>query len=200
VVGVDPTPELVGRDGARRQGRVIGWRQSPDIAVIRVDEALPVSLPWAKTESLTEGQSLVALGYPVPDLDFSVTDAAIVSFQSRAGVRRAVRTDGALDRGNSGGPALTAAGEVAGVVTEMEANESGLQLVALLYTADALAADVQAILDRPTSSTPPATQVARCCRRSGGRTTPTPTLPRRPTGTATMRRWTLCRTRAPMAT
>jgi hypothetical protein len=87
----------------------------------------------------------------VPDLDFSVTDAAIVSFQSRAGVRRAVRTDGALDRGNSGGPALTAKGEVAGVVTEMEANESGLQLVALLYTADALAADVQAILDRPTS-------------------------------------------------
>ena len=149
VVGIDPTPVLVGRDGSRRQGRVTGWRQSPDIAVVEVGDALPVWLPWADTGSLTEGQSLVALGYPVPDLAFSVTQADIVSFQTRAGVRRAVRTDGALDRGNSGGPALTAEGEVAGVVTEMEANSSGLQLVALLYTADALATDVQAILDRP---------------------------------------------------
>ncbi len=103
--------------------------------MIEVAEALPVWLPWADTQSLTEGQPLVALGYPVPDLAFSVTHADIVTFQTRAGVRRAVRTDGALDRGNSGGPALTADGRVAGVVTEMEANQSGLQLVALLYRA-----------------------------------------------------------------
>ena len=154
VVSMDPTPELVSRSGARWQGRVIGWRSSPDVAVVEVTEALPVWLPWADTASLTEGQTLVALGYPVPDLAFSVTQADIVSFQTTNGVRRAVRTDGALDRGNSGGPALTSQGRVAGVVTEMEANESGLQLVALLYTADALADHVDAILDSPGSVEP----------------------------------------------
>jgi len=149
VVNVDPTPELVGRDGGLRQGRVIGWRESPDVAVIEVDEPLPVSLDWADTSSLTEGQTLVALGYPVPELDFAVTQADIVSFQTRDGVRQAVRTDGKVDRGNSGGPALTAEGEVAGVVTEMDPNEGGLQLVALLYTADALAGEVSDILAAP---------------------------------------------------
>jgi hypothetical protein len=90
----------------------------------------------------------------VPDLAFSVTAADIVSFPTAGGVRRAVRTDGALDRGNSGGPALTAQGQVAGVVTEMDLNASGLQLVALLYTADALAGEVESILDAPGSVEP----------------------------------------------
>lgn len=154
VVSIDPDPVLVDRSGVRRQGRVIGWRESPDLAVIEVEQALPVSLPWAETGALTEGQTLVALGYPVPDLAFSVTQADIVSFQDEGGIRRAVRTDGAVDRGNSGGPALTLQGEVAGVVTEMADNSSGFQLVALLYTADALAADVGAILSAPQAVEP----------------------------------------------
>jgi hypothetical protein len=148
-VSVDPTPELVGRDGSIRQGRVIGWRESPDVAVIEVDEGLSTSLQWAETSTLTEGQSLVALGYPVPELDFAVTQADIVSFKMRDGVRQAVRTDGKVDRGNSGGPAVTADGRVAGVVTEMDSNEAGFQLVALLYTADALAGEVRDILANP---------------------------------------------------
>ena len=154
VVSVDPTPELVGRDGSVRQGRVIGWRESPDVAVIEVDERLPTSLQWAETRTLTEGQSLVALGYPVPELDFAVTQADIVSFKMRDGVRQAVRTDGKVDRGNSGGPAVTAEGRVAGVVTEMDSNDGGFQLVALLYTADALADEVSDILANPSDVAP----------------------------------------------
>lgn len=154
VVSIDPDPMLVDRSGVQRQGRVIGWRESPDLAVIEVSDPLPVALPWANTAALAEGQTLVAIGYPVPDLAFSVTQADIVSFQEVEGVRAAVRTDGAVDRGNSGGPALTVKGEVAGVVTRMADNEDGFQHVALLYTADALAAEVQAILAAPQTVEP----------------------------------------------
>lgn len=154
VVSIDSDPVLVDRSGLQRQGRVIGWRESPDLAVIEVSDPLPVALPWANTAALAEGQTLVAIGYPVPDLAFSVTQADIVSFEESEGMRAAVRTDGAVDRGNSGGPALTLEGEVAGVVTEMADNADGFQLVALLYTADALTADVQAILAAPQSVEP----------------------------------------------
>src|SRR5690606_31757069 len=60
----------------------------------------------------------------------------------------AIRTDGALDKGNSGGPALTRTGQVAGVVTEMAAND-GLQLVPLLYTATTLEAVVDDMIEDP---------------------------------------------------
>lgn len=149
VVATDPTPQLVTRDGQRFDGRVIGWTESPDVAVIAVQAALPAAFQWAAASELTEGQHLVGLGYPVPETVFSVTPASIVSFQVRDGVRQAIRADGALDRGNSGGPALTSEGRVAGVVTEMEANVNGFQLVPLLFTTDALRPTVESIIAAP---------------------------------------------------
>jgi S1-C subfamily serine protease len=64
----------------------------------------------------------VALGYPAPALDFSVTPGSILSFQLEGGDREAIRTDGAPGKGNSGGPALDRTGAVAGVVTQMADN------------------------------------------------------------------------------
>jgi hypothetical protein len=134
----DAAPTLVSRDGGTTlQGRVLGWTEDPDVAVIRVKETLDPQLEWESADALEEGQQLVALGYPVPETDFTVTRAHILSFQVRGGQRQAVRTDGALDYGNSGGPALTAAGKVAGVVTEM-AESRGFQNVPIAYTHDHL--------------------------------------------------------------
>lgn len=118
VVSIDPTPELVSRDGSTRfSGTVIGGSVDPDVAVIRVEHELPQALAWAETKALREGQEVVSLGYPAPAGDFSVTPSTIISFQTRGGTREAIRGDGAIDRGNSGGPALTRDGEVAGVAT-----------------------------------------------------------------------------------
>lgn len=151
VVSNDPTPALVSRDGRTRlSGTVIGGHLEPDVAVIRVDGGqLPDPLPWAETDDLREGQEIVSLGYPVPEGDFAVTPSTIISFQRSGSTREAIRGDGALDRGNSGGPALTRTGEVAGVATLMVQEASQLQMVPLLFTTDALRASVDKILDDP---------------------------------------------------
>lgn len=154
VVASDPTPVLVSRDGTEIAGTVIGWEQSPDVAVIQVEDGgLAAPIPWAPASELTEGQELVSIGYPAPAGDFSVFGVSIVSFQSAESQRQAIRADGALDRGNSGGPALTRDGRVAGVVTEMAQNPGGLQLVPLIFTADALRSTVEGIIAAPTGVT-----------------------------------------------
>lgn len=150
VVAMDPTPTLVSRDGSQLEGTVIGWEESPDIAVIEVaGGGLADPIAWAPAEDLAEGQELVSIGYPAPAGDFSVFGVSIVSFQNLDSVRQAIRADGALDRGNSGGPALTRDGRVAGVVTEMAQNPGGLQLVPLIFTADALRSTVEGIIAAP---------------------------------------------------
>jgi hypothetical protein len=149
VVSNSTRPNLVNRDGDRIPGTVIGWSERPDVAVIQVDETLDLWLEWAPTDELRVGQSLVALGYPVPDTDFTATPGSILSFQARTGVREAIRTNAALDRGNSGGPALDAHGRVIGVVTEMAPNLDGFQLVPLIFTHDTLDDLIAEYLDAP---------------------------------------------------
>lgn len=153
VVQGDATPLIIDRDGHARAGRVVGWRDEPDLAVVAVDETLPITLAWADPAALREGQPLVALGYPLPAFDFAATPAAISSFEVRDGRRTAIRATGDIDRGNSGGPALTAEGDVAGVVSRMAFDE-GYHLVPLLDTAERTAEAVAAIVASPSTPEP----------------------------------------------
>ncbi len=138
VTSMDPEPTLVSRDGQTRiSGTVRGWTDWPDLAIIEVDTDLPMTLEFTSADDLDEGQQLTAIGYPMPEGDFAVTSADVLSFQVADGERQAIRADGAVDRGNSGGPALTADGKVAGVVTEVMSS-GGLQIFALFYTHDFL--------------------------------------------------------------
>jgi putative serine protease PepD len=146
VVSMDDTPIVHGRDGSTRNGRVIGATESPDIAVIELDKPVGLFLEWANTAKLTEGQHVLGLGYPVPGTDFSAAPGTIISFQNGPKGREAIRTDAALDRGNSGGPALTKNGEVAGVATEMADNQDGFQTVPLLFTHTALSDSVERMI------------------------------------------------------
>jgi hypothetical protein len=153
VVEIDSTPSINTRNGERFTGRVIGWEELPDIAVIEVDRSLPKWMDWSDTESLAEGQRLVSIGYPLPDHDFSVTPGVIVSFVTRGSHRSAIRSDANLDYGNSGGPSLISDGRVAGVVTEMDLNLEGFQFVPLSMTTDEVYETIEWILEHPSSPT-----------------------------------------------
>lgn len=149
VVSDDVQPTLVHRDGTRLHGRVVGWLLDPDVAVIQVSNQLSTHLDWAPSNTLAEGDRLLALGYPVPGTDFSAIPGAIVSFETTGDVRRAIRTDANVDHGNSGGPALTSDGRVAGVVTRLADNSYGEQLVPLAFTSAVLEAPVNDIIQNP---------------------------------------------------
>jgi S1-C subfamily serine protease len=150
VVNEDTEPTLVHRDGTRLQGRVIGWEIDPDVAVIEVSASLPTVLNWAPTSTLTVGDRVIGLGYPVPETDFAAIGGSIISFDEHLGVRRALRTDASWDHGNSGGPAITTTGEIAGVITQFAENEGGRQDVLLAFTATALEETVAGIISNPT--------------------------------------------------
>ena len=153
VVDIDATPSINTRTGARFTGRVIGWEEQPDIAVIEVDRNLTKWIDWTSADTLIEGQNLVSLGYPLPDHDFTVTPGVILSFVTQGYHRVAIRSDAQLDRGNSGGPSLVADGRVAGVVTQMDLNQDGFQFVPIIMTTDEVLETVESILRHPSTPT-----------------------------------------------
>lgn len=146
VTAVDTSPQVSSLDGSRVLGAtVLGWTLDPDLAVLEVAEPLTPVLTWASAAQLADGQRLLVLGYPRPAHAFTATPTAIRRFVTDAGVRRAIVSDAPLVQGNSGGPALTADGRVAGVVTEL-AGEQGAPLVPVLYTYDHLRDTIAAIV------------------------------------------------------
>jgi hypothetical protein len=149
VVAFDPTPTLVSRDGTRvLQARVIGMSEEVDLALLRVDGVLDTVLDWAPTVSLSEGQQVIALGYPAPFFTFSVTPGTLNAFEVVDGVRVGIVSDESSDYGSSGGPLLTDRGLVAGIVTEF-AGDGGRQVLGVSLTHDAVRAELARILADP---------------------------------------------------
>lgn len=121
VAGVDrPVVELPG--GEVREGRVVYYDPTDDLAVIAVDDLAADPLPLGPT--LSVGDSAVVQGYPYGG-PFTSGSAGVIDVSTtmvpdsygRGGADREVYSLAAVVRpGNSGGPLLTTDGEVAGVV------------------------------------------------------------------------------------
>ena len=126
---------------------------------MRTDERLPSHVRWVDTDLVSEGDSIVALGYPLPALEFTVSPGSILSFESVGGVRIRIRSDAQIDRGNSGGPALTESGRVAGIVSAIDPNWDGLQIVPLVNSTDYVRPVVDQVLESPSLPTPECSQL-----------------------------------------
>lgn len=122
IQGADKILVRLAGDNKNYRARVVGYDQETDLAVIKIDadRKLPV-VKMGNSDAAQVGDWVLAIGSPF-GLEATVT-AGIVSykgrpaFSARQQFQRFIQTDAAINRGNSGGPLVSLAGEVIGVNT-----------------------------------------------------------------------------------
>ena len=115
---------VVFADGRRTGAELIGSDPISDLAVIRVNVAVPAVVPLGDSNALLPGQPVIAIGSPLGAFTNTVTQGVVSavgrSLAPQPGqpeLSGLVQHDAAINPGNSGGPLLNFAGEVIGVNT-----------------------------------------------------------------------------------
>ena len=105
-------------NGQTLPGRVDAASTEYDLAVVRVDSALPSQplLPLGSVSDVRPGQEVIAIGLALGVFQNSVT-RGIISAIRRADRTVMLQTDAAINPGNSGGPLLNRQGQVIGINT-----------------------------------------------------------------------------------
>lgn len=108
---------------------VVGKSSCDDLAVLKLDP--PGQYPSAKLGGeVAVGDPIYAVGYPLGDPVQSLTSGIISKTQANgatafASIPHTLQTDAAVNPGNSGGPLITHAGEVIGIVYASQTEAQG---------------------------------------------------------------------------
>ena len=127
--------EVIFADGTTATATLVGEDAYTDLAVIKVDVAVPAVAQFTDSDRLEPGQPVVAIGTALGDYENTVT-AGIVSALHRqiddanTSAQNLIQTDAAINQGNSGGPLLDLEGNVVGINTAVVRNDGTMGSVA----------------------------------------------------------------------
>ena len=116
-------------DGTKYDAQLIGYDESNDVAVLKIDAAGLTPVVIGDSDKLNVGDSVVAIGNPLGELTFSLT-AGLVSAKDRevtlsnSLTMDLIQTDCAINSGNSGGALFNLYGEVIGITNAKYSSSS----------------------------------------------------------------------------
>jgi len=116
-------------DGSSYEAALIGYDESNDVAVLKIEAENLVPVILGDSDNLNVGDSVVAIGNPLGELTFSLTSGAISAkdreiTMSSGSTMRLMQTDCAINSGNSGGALFNLYGEVIGITNAKYSSNS----------------------------------------------------------------------------
>ena len=116
------------QNGQSYTAELVGAEQSNDVAVLKIDASGLKPVVLGDSDRLAVGQGVMAIGNPLGELTYSLTDGLISALDrlitTSMGTMNMFQTNCVINSGNSGGPVFNSYGEVVGIATAKYGGDS----------------------------------------------------------------------------
>jgi Do/DeqQ family serine protease len=143
-------------DGRRLPATLLGYDETLDIAVMKIEASSLRPLPFADSEKVRAGQLVFAVGNPF-GLQETITQGIISARErlfSSESDKEFFQTDAPINPGNSGGPLVDIRGEIVGINNFIFSQSGGSQGIGFAIPSNAVRRVVDEILSPDRSSRP----------------------------------------------